>query len=840
MKNLLSTIGLLLICGIMFAQTPYNLIPLPVEVIPGQGTFVISSKTVIAADKSAKASALYLQQLLEQSTGFQLNVVSATLPGSIVLAIDPSLNLPAEGYTLSTTGDRVSIQGKDADGLFYGIQTLLQLMPAQVYARQIQRQIKWTVPAVAIKDYPRFHYRGMMLDVSRQFFDVSVVKRYIDWLSMHKINRFHWHLTDDQGWRIEIKKYPKLTSVGAWRGPGEALPPSYGSGDKRYGGYYSQQQIKEIVRYATARHIEIIPEIDLPGHSRAVGVAYPEILCPTDKVDMNQSAQEEVQNVWCAGNEKNFKMIENILKEVVVLFPSKVIHIGGDEVNMSVWQHCPLCSSFMKKEGMQEPEELQNYFVRRLEKMVHRLGKQMAGWDEIIDGGTLDSTTEVYAWRSVQRGVESVKKGLPTVMMVGQNYYFDMAQSKYDRGHNWAGILPLDKVYALDPADLNCFTSAQASLIQGVQGAIWSELLNEPDRFLEYQSYPRVCALAEAGWTPQGDRNWNDFYARLTGFHFDRMCYMGIAFRLPPPIALYKDGTVTVTLPYPDAEVRYTNDGSEPSPSSALYRQSIREFDYPRLKFKTFYKQLSSISILPECDTAGIWNTDGNTKPEAQTWPLSSVVDRAGIWYITFDPRKNSKEVASISQVRLYENNVIVASDERPSTTDRPVRYRLPLLAFDKTKTYTLKAFIKSDDALAGNVKVERSPYLEPATGISVNMNLSTDNAKALTDYDFDSFVRTRDHGKAGQSLTFAFDSPLICSRVTAITGMPFTGIYSLKSGHLEISYDGVTFIRDADFINGKAIAQPSRPIKAVRIVVDVPNDDTMIVFQDLRIEPAL
>ena len=835
-KILLSTC-LILICVIISAQSYNNFIPRPVQITPGAGEFVLSADVSIAADKSAKESAHYLQQKLEASTGLKLPIaVSTNQKKSISLVINPNLDIIAEGYTLAVTENGVSIVGKDGDGLFYGIQTLLQLLPAQVYASQLQSGIKWAIPAISINDYPRFHYRGMMLDVSRQFFDVQTVKAYIDWLSMHKMNRFHWHLSDDQGWRIEIKKYPKLTTVGAWRGPHEALPPSYGSGDTRFGGFYTQKQIKDVVRYAAERHVDIIPEIDLPGHSRAAGVAYPEILCATDKQDMDQSAQGERLNVWCVGREKNYKMLEDILKEMSTLFPSKIMNIGGDEVNLSIWRNCPVCSAFMTKEHMTRPEELQNYFVRRLEKTIHKLGKQMAGWDEINDGGDLDKSTQVNAWRSIQKVLESTSKGQPTVIMIAQNYYFDMAQSKYERGHNWAGITPLDKVYALDPNNKNVFTPEQNKFIQGIQGGIWAELLNEPARFLEYQSYPRICALAEAGWTSQSNRKWEDFYQRLTSTHFERMYSMGIAFRVPLPFPLYKNGIITVKLPYPEAEVRYTSDGNEPTKESKLYQSPISEFNYTKLKFRTFFKQLASATMIPECDEVGTWKTDSSAKPLLQEWYLAPIVDRGGIWYATFN-QLNKKGVATVSQVRLYENGVLVAADDRQTTTDRSMRYRLPLIAFDNTKKYTMKALLQSADSLSGKVKMERSPYLEPTTGISVNVNLSQDNAKALIDYDFDTYVRTRDSGKAGQSLTYVFDSPLTCKRISVITGLPFTGIYPLKSGHLEVSYDGVTFIQSDKFLKGKAVITLSQTVRAIRIVVDEHNYDPMIVFQDLRIE---
>ncbi len=823
--------------SVMSDQSYNNLIPRPVEITPAQGEFLLAAGTSIVTDREGKEVALYLQQKLRSSMGVSLKITSTSAVPAIALVVNKSLEVPAEGYVLSVSEKGVKIEGKDADGLFYGMQTLLQLMPPKVYASAVQTGVQWTIPAVSIKDYPRFHYRGMMLDVVRQFFDEATVKKYIDWLAMHKINKFHWHLTDDQGWRIEIKKYPKLTSVGAWRGPREALAPTLGSGEKRYGGFYTQKQVKEIVKYAAKRHIEVIPELDLPGHSHAAASAYPEILCPSSRVDESKRPIDDQADVWCVGNESNFKMLANILKEVAALFPSKIIHIGGDEVNMSIWPRCPICSAFMKKENMKRPEELQNYFVHRLGDIVHHLGKHMAGWDEILEGGNLDASTQVYAWRSLKKAEESIAKGIPTVVMVGQNYYFDMAQSKYERGHDWAGLVPLEKVYALDPGDPSIFTPEQSKLVTGVQGAIWAELLNEPARFLEYQSYPRICALAEAGWTPQALRNWDDFAQRMASAHYERMYNMGIAFRVPIPVVTYKNGWVTCKTPYANAEVRYTNDGSDPVASSPLYTDAIHEFNFDKLKFRTFYKDLSSAVVPVEYENVGVWKTDPSLKPKQQTWDLTGLVDRPGIWYATFVPYDEMKTPASVSQVRIYEKGFAVSSDERISSTANVQRYRLPLYAFDNTKQYTLKALVLGKDStLEGVVKIERSHYMEPAVGVSANANMEPESVRFLTDYDFETVARTIDRGAAGQSLTYVFATPLTCSKITFGTGL-LSAFYLLKNGHIEYSTDGENWQRGDKFEKGIAVLRPSEPLKAVKVVIDGPNDEAGIAFQDLRIE---
>jgi hexosaminidase len=833
MYKLISKLFLIFVCGTISAQS-YNFVPLPVDVKPAEGAFGLNRSTVISAiGKESRQTALYLREKLCGSTGMTLKLASSPAKDAIVLSINSSLGLPAEGYLLTVGENRVTIEGQDADGLFYGVQTLLQLLPSQVYASALQGNVNWAVPAVTVKDYPRFHYRGMMLDVSRQFFDMPTVEKYIDWLSMHKINKFHMHLSDDQGWRIEIKKYPKLTSVGAWRGPGEALEPSFGSDEKHYGGFYSQKQIRELVRYAAERHVEIIPEIDLPGHSRAVVAAYPEIACQTDKGDM---AQGEGRNTWCVGNEHTYAMLDDILKEIAALFPSKIIHIGGDEVNLTVWQHCPVCSALMKKQGMTRPEELQNYFVRRLEGDIKKLGKHMAGWDEIVDGGGVDPKTTIYAWRSVQKGLGAINKNLTTIMMVGEYYYFDMAQSAFDRGHDWAGLIPLRKVYSFDPADSTRFDAAHTQMVAGVQGAIWSELLNEPARFLEYQTFPRVCALAEAGWTPQGLRNWDDFYTRLTSAHFERLYNMGVAFRIPTPEVTYANGMATAVLPYPGADVRYTTDGSEPTPQSARYTSPVKVFDFGNLRFRTFYKDRQSVTVTAADALLGTWKSAAD-KPLTQEWNLAPLLDRPGIWYATFESKKRTQALPSI-QLRVLQENTVIAADERRSGSGRyDLHFRLPVVAFDASKSYRLQASIQSNDSLDGSVRFDYSPYQEPVTGISTDMNLVGDNVRWLTDYDFGTSIRTRDRGQAGQSLTFVFLSPVTCSKITSFTGLPFTRIYPLKKGHLEISYDGSVFEKCAVFEKGTAVATPTRPVKAVKIVIDAPNYDYTIAIQDLRIE---
>ncbi|MFA6333964.1 MAG: family 20 glycosylhydrolase [Bacteroidales bacterium] len=597
----MKTIKLLLIFiasfSVLTGYSQTTIIPKPNRAEFGEGYFQMNENCVICTNEKSYSNLNYLKNKLVKATGFPFND-TRKLPSDNFISLDFSAgyNIPNEGYLLNISKSSIIIKASSSAGVFYGIQSLLQLLPPTIYSGRTTGHELWRIPVVSVEDSPRFSYRGMMLDVSRTFFDVQTVKKYIDWMSYHKINTFHWHLTDDNGWRIEIKKYPELTNKGAWRGENEVLAAAFGQGNKRYGGFYTQDQIKEIVVYAAQRHIEIIPEIDLPGHSKSVTASYPRVACSGR--DNKLSVQGEEQNVWCVGKEQNYKMLEEIIKELSKLFPSKYIHIGGDEVNYSAWTSCPDCQALMEREGMKEPVELLNYFARRMESIVEKHGKHMAGWEEIMDGKDLKRETRVYAWRSVEKGVKSVKKGQPTVMMPSSYCYLDMKQSENERGHNWAGIVPIEKTYSLDPVGTAQLTQEESGLIIGVQGALWAELLGRPQRFLDYQTYPRLCAIAEVGWTHQELRSWLEFNDRLSKNHFERMYQMGIAFRIAPPIVIYENGALKAEAPYPWQVIRYTMDESNPTPYSSIYRGEIFTDKPVKFRFATFYRdELSSIAV---------------------------------------------------------------------------------------------------------------------------------------------------------------------------------------------------------------------------------------------------
>ena len=581
----------------------FDIVPVPQEVVAcmNDNGFQLNKETVIVYENEAnKFNAEFLQSYLKnifksnlkiadnaENNYVSLNIVNPSECENLGLANDK------EAYLLSVSLDKIDIYAIDAAGIFYGIQTLIQMMPNDIYSEDAVKVAGVMFPSLNIHDNPRFKYRGLMLDCSRTFFDVDFIKHLLNGLAHYKINNFHWHLADDQGWRIEIKQYPKLTELGAWRGADELLMPAYGSGNERNGGFYTQEEIKDIVKYAADRNINIIPEIDLPGHSKAVAVTYPEIVCDIDSKHL--SVQGESNNVWCVGREENYVMLENIFAELVELFPSKVYHIGADEVNMNSWRDCEVCQNLMKEKEMTELVELQNHFVRRIEKILDKYGKTMAGWDEILDGGNLLETTIPYVWQNSERGIKSVKAGQPTVMQVAQYMYFDMKQSPDERGLKWAAIIPLDTVYSFDPIGNFELTDEEEKLVLGIQGGLWTECGQVPG-YAHYQLFPKVLVLSEIGWSAYEDRNIDYFKKRLYDSHLERLYNMNFEFRVAPPTVRYEDGKLVAEKDYDFLAIRYTDDKSTPTLESAEYTEAITTDKPENYRFATFYKERPSIA----------------------------------------------------------------------------------------------------------------------------------------------------------------------------------------------------------------------------------------------------
>jgi hexosaminidase len=487
-----------------------NVVPYPSEVKMGTGNFTLSAQTNIVYTSETLALENYLQTQIKNLSGIKclvnINPSNTTkASNNIYLVLNKNFK-NNNGYSLSITASKIIIEAQQNTSLFNGLQTLLQLIPVNKKSASVN------IPQLIIDDAPRFAYRGMHLDVCRHFFPISFVKKYIDLLAMHKFNTFHWHLTDDQGWRIEIKKYPLLTQVGNCRA--QTLVGNYGSNkydSTKYCGYYTQAQIKEIVQYATDRFITVIPEIEMPGHAVAALASYPYLGCTKGpyKTYETWGISDEV---FCAGNDSAYTFLQNVLEEVMPLFPSKYIHIGGDECPKERWKTCPVCQTKIKTENLKDEHELQSYFVKRIEKFVNSTGKKIIGWDEILEGGLAPNAT-VMSWRGIEGGIAAAKQGNDVIMTPGSHCYFDHSQSSNEDSITIGGYLPLEKVYAYEPVPAS-LTATEAKHILGAQGNVWTEYITNESK-VEYMVLPRLAALSEVLWRAADKKNFEEFESRL-------------------------------------------------------------------------------------------------------------------------------------------------------------------------------------------------------------------------------------------------------------------------------------------------------------------------------------
>jgi len=534
-----------------------SVLPRPESLQVEKGSFTITAGTLIVHEEgseSARRAAEYLASALRPATGYPCDIKAAAgaPAGAIALLVqDAADDLGAEGYTLDASPDTIVIMARTEKGLFYGIQTLRQLLPAEIMGGQVAEGVKWTIPAVTIKDRPRFTWRGTLLDVGRHFFPVDDVKKHIDLLALYKMNVLHLHLTEDQGWRIEIKKYPRLTEVGSLR----AESPRRGNrteGDGTpYGPFfYTQEEIGELVAYAAARHVTIVPEIELPGHSRAALAAYPELGCTGGPYEVRTRWGVEA-DIYCAGREEVFAFLEDVLTEVLDLFPSEFIHIGGDEAPKKRWDACPRCRARIEAEGLHDSHELQSYFIRRVEKFLNSKGRRLIGWDEILEGG-LAPNASVMSWRGTKGGIAAAQAGHDVVMSPTSHCYFDYYQGR-DRAREpeaIGGYLPLKKVYAYEPVpDPEQLDPSRATHILGAQGNIWTEYIHDYAQ-VQYMAVPRMIALSEVVWSPREGKDYGDFVARLKA-HLAHLDEAEVHYRAldpePAVVGSWKSGEPTET-----------------------------------------------------------------------------------------------------------------------------------------------------------------------------------------------------------------------------------------------------------------------------------------------------
>lgn len=703
-----------------------DIVPAPREYKKRDGVFTILTTTKITHYPELRPSAMYLAEYLPLSVQ-EYNGASA---GNIVLGTNK--NLAAEAYVLDIGAEGITIEGGSAAGVQNGIETLLQLLPAKVYSHAL------TLPVMAgacrVADEPRFAYRGFMLDVCRTWMEIDEVKRFVDNLAHHKINKLHLHLSDDEAWRIEIKSHPELAEVGGFRGGDSPVAPRYGRWDERYGGYYTQEQMRDLVEYAAVRNIEIIPEIDLPGHSLDLASVHPEVLCGYTP-SLKASDGYDTRNVLCAAKESNYELLDDVIGELAELFPSRYIHIGGDEVDASQWMSCPDCKALMAARGIGSGAELQEYFMNRVARMVEARGKIPCVWNEAINSGGLDRKALVYAWKDVGACRKSAREGYSTVVLPGAWFYFDMRQTPREAGHDWAAVFDAKKVLSFDFAEQG-FTEAEMRNVAGVQANFWSEVyLSQRDAdidydFIYYQTYPRICALSELAWRGRSG-GWAEFYSRLTSSHYSRMAEMGIDFRLFPPAVKYADGVLT-----------------------------------------------------------------------------ASTDDRSRIYY----------SVIGEAGEHPYEG---------PIRTDKPQRYSFR----------SVYGGARSPEAgVAGRFRMAQ-PKVHITSSVAQSERFPYSNAES-----YGRIARTSRTSRAGDWILYTFEKPVECRRLEVRTGNLQLPRYVFNSGYMEVSEDGVTFRRVCDLKNGGgAIDNPSRPIKAVRVVCTTDgNGAAFVTVQAPMVFPKL
>lgn len=606
MKNLTAAIVfLLVVVANGRAQTSHSaisIIPQPLKIEEGNGHFIIDNHTTIHL-KEENTELASLAELLAQGIFDRVGIRPTVKTNQSTSATDRSIQLILapdtlgdEGYRLSVTPKGITAYASKGNGLFYAIQSIYQLFPVGGI------NPKTRIPAVEIMDKPRFGWRGLMLDVGRYFYSVDYIKKYIDYLSMHKMNVFHWHLVEDHGWRIEIKKYPRLTDVSAWR-PSTNFQRGNYINSNPHGGYYTHDDIKEVVAYAQSKYVTVVPEIELPGHVLSALKAYPALSCTGGPFEIPE--QWGIQkDIYCAGKEEVFTFLENVLSEVAELFPSEIVHIGGDEAPKDRWKVCPHCQQRIKDEGLKDEHELQSYFITRIEKFLNSKGKRIIGWDEILEGG-LAPNAAVMSWRGTKGGIEAARMRHPVVMSPTTYMYLDYFQGEpYLEPNAIGGHLPLRKVYSFEPIPEE-LVGEERDYILGVQGNIWCEYIHSPDK-ADYMTYPRAAAVAEIGWSSPENKNWDDFtrrmemqYARYAqkGINYATSAYQ-VYFEMQDDQAGNK-ATVTLKTDSYQPDIRYTTDGTEPSLNSPTYKGPFEATVHTTVRAATFKdgKRISPVSI---------------------------------------------------------------------------------------------------------------------------------------------------------------------------------------------------------------------------------------------------
>ncbi|MEE1946243.1 family 20 glycosylhydrolase [Pedobacter sp. KR3-3] len=711
---------LCLFAGTLNSFSQLNIIPLPQTVKANGTVFIIKPQTNIYYQKGLKAQAELLASALSPATGYDFKLLEAqSAKDGIWLTLGKTAAANPEAYRLTVGANQVSIVGNTSKGVFYGIQTLLQLLPAEIYNPQRQKGKTWTVKGADIQDAPLYPWRGMMLDVSRYFFSKAYVLRFIDIMAMYKMNMLHFHLIDDAGWRLEIKKYPKLTSMGAWRGKGA----------ERTGGYYTQEDIKEIVAYASARNVEVIPEIELPAHTLAAVVAYPYLGCTGQQFEM--PTQHSIsKELYCVGKETTFDFLADVFKEVFALFPSKYVHIGGDEAVYTRWAACPYCQKRKTDLGLKTEAALQVYFNQRVQNMVKPYGKTIVGWDEIIEDGLKEKVVGMV-WHDPKKTFKAVENGHDVVMSLTKFCYFDMAESNIPgevKAATWVGLVPLEKVYQLNPL-VPGLDEKYRKQVLGASATLWADQFihgtilqeigplneNRSEKYFDYLTFPRLSALAEVVWTPLAQQNWEDFEKRLAS-HYLRYQNAGYGFRLPQPKLISAEKTdkgylVKLKNVVDGAQIRYTTDGTYPNPYSPVYNQSVtvgelkdlmaitvlnrEQFSLP-LYFPEKYEQFKKYG-----EVVAEWNPNKIKGKDFGTFEINATgkINANGNYALTFMYTGGSTKL-EIQSITVWKNGVKIAEDIHEGSTGSAQKdnvYKFNIKEYETGASFIIKAMVRGD-----------------------------------------------------------------------------------------------------------------------------------------------
>ena len=721
MKLLLISLVLLLAQANAWADNVVSIIPQPLSVMKGEGCFTINEGTSLVFDKKLDKAASYLLDYLP------MQIQRGKKSNSIRLILDKKM--AKEEYSLKVHSKGIEIRGGEYAGVFNGIQSLLQLLPSEVYTKNGNLPIE--VPLVEIKDAPQYSYRGLLLDVARTFQPVDEVKRVIDYMAYCKLNKLHFHLVDSEGWRLELKKYPYIAEKAGFRGGDSPLHPVYGSFDQKYGGYYTQDELRDIVAYAAQRSIEVIPEVDMPGHSKSLGVVHPDILCNYTP-DTSYTNGIDVRDVWCASKESNYQLVEDIVKELVDIFPSEYIHIGGDEVNFKWWKECPDCQQLKIEKGLKDESQVEQYFINRVSDILTKYKRKAMVWDEAVDGGLLPTTTMVTGWRGVKQCLASTQQGYPTIIMPSSVFYLDKRQYPHDKGHNSRNGLSLQTIcdFTFENAG---FSDAQRKNIAGIECAFWTEIYlsnihpeGSFSDYLEYMLFPRLFAVSEIAWS-QSRRSYDEMLSLLENSFYTKLDAMNAAYRLSSPIVKMEEGKIHASV----------EDGS------TLYYTDIRT---------------------------------------SETKKYTSPLDASLAPYVSFQSRLNAGRSSEIALPEYYQYR----NPECTVTSSLPFRENKPL---ERCATY------KGDAA-------------------------------------------TTRAAKAGDWVEYTFKEPLEASYIKVTMGYKHLYRRLIYNGHIEVSYDGETFVREGNLLNGLYILRPKKNICAIRVVADGISDaEEYVIIQPLEIK---